>query len=430
MILADIGLVLHDWRQVDWDSHAGFVQCVGQVLTVIFFVLRLVQDTLLAGVGEVTTASDAFDLSKSEWLRQDEVMMSYSDVLFRDWNQGDMRCSSGSGARFNQLINRCCLLMLGLSFVATYKFLYGNFKNYTLFYLKNLNEDKYNGSLRRIKIRVESQKLGTNSSVKEILVALFKTLWSILRKDKDEFGDVQEEIVDTEYFELIKWTPSRILLGFMVSFSPTVLYFLKFTTVSFLSIVPVVIHQIVLYMIIMERYEIRLANELLLTRENIEGYEKRFVKPKENKSYQDVMLDTIDLDDGGFVRFFPSVSNKLFKRHRINGEQIIEKYNKKNDTFDNVTKRIINNKPTKNKIYQIKGQYHSKNKDFRNDPHIMTLKNRVITSHPNSKEAVATAKPLNNDFYDNSGAGDEFLSSDSDEDPKFFPATPLRKQRR
>lgn len=428
-MLADFGLVVHDyiyWRFCGWDlnEHVRAIQIVGNVLTGVFFVIRLVQDTLLAGVGAIAGDSDAFDLSKSSWLRQDEVMMRYKDVLFREWNNGTMRTGKSSAVKFNQLINNCCLGMLLLSMFVTYKFLYGNFKNYSLFHLKNL-AGKTN--IKRVDVKTHAEPLGNNSSVKDILIALYSILMT--RGVNEDFGDDQAEIVDTEYYELKKWVPSKLLLGFMVSFSPTILYFLKFTTVSFLSVVPVLLHQIVLHMIIMERYEARIADDNLLTKEHIKGYEDRFVKPRETKIYQDVMLDTIDLDYGGYVKFFPSEPNKLFKRHRINGDLVIEKYNKKNGTFDNITRRIVNDKPTKNKIFPVLRNSRPKQMDSSS---VITLKNRILNTQQNSKEAVAMAKPVNNDFYDDESAEEShFLSdNDSDEKLKLFPATPLRQQRR
>lgn len=435
-MLADLGLVIHDYVQtwvvgLEWDKYATTIRVVGHILTGTFFMLRLVQDTLLAGVGTIAAEADAFDLSKSSWLRQDDVMMSYKDVLFRDWNNGggasagSSTRSNSSAIKVNQLINHYCFGMLLLSMSATYKFLYGNFKSYTLFYLKNLGY-RQSSSIKKIDVKAQTKSLGDNSSFKELLIALYNTL---IGQENDDFGDDQNEIVDTEYYELNKWVPSKLLLGVIVSFSPTVLYFLRFTSVSFLSVIPVLIHQIVLHLIILERYETRIEDDLLLTTEFIKGYDKRYVRQQESKLYQDVMLDTIDLDNGGFVKFISTDPSKLFKRHRINGDLVIEKYNKKNDTFENVTKQVVSNKPTKNKIYQLPIKF--RNKSIRK-PSMITLKNRMVNSQQNSKEVVANAKPIINDFYDNDSVNvDHFVSdNDSDNKPKFFPATPLRKQRR
>lgn len=76
----DLQLVINEkLEMIDWDVHAkSLAKPLGNFLTVCFFAMRLLQDNLIKpNYYKLNVKSDAFDLSKSNKLKEFDYLLKY-----------------------------------------------------------------------------------------------------------------------------------------------------------------------------------------------------------------------------------------------------------------------------------------------------------------------------------------------------------------
>lgn len=316
---------------IDWDSKSKtLAHPCGNFLTLMFFAIRLLQDNLIKpNYHEINASDDAFDFSKSNKLRGYDYLNGYVQ------KSGTLAESKSdfyflSLGRLAKALDVSILILLVLNAITTFRFLCTCHKTYSLFYLgdtmksKNLTKHSLTG-------------LNEEAYYENIING---SLWALLRNffSKGPRGDagVKSSEDDDFYYQLRKWSPSKFTVRFFVSFSPTCLIFLLLSEVSFRTAFAVLLHQCVLYLFVVERYENRIIDELIITSAASNEYDQKFLKPRTSKRQQDVQVDATPFGEG-FVRFFPSShKSHIFKSHSISGDMIIEKYNTANDEFEHV----------------------------------------------------------------------------------------------
>ena len=142
------------------------------------------------------------------------------------------------------------------------------------------------------------------------------------------------------YLQLRRWVPSEFITTLFVSFSPLCLVFLYLSVVSFITIVPVIFHQVFLHYLILNCYKYALRDNAIISEVTMDEYVTNYVTPKNSVKYQDVLVDSTP-DGAGYVQFSPALSSirsPIFKTHSLKGEVINERfdYNKNEfEDFDN-----------------------------------------------------------------------------------------------
>lgn len=430
--IPELFLTISVWfRLQGWEDNTKLGFIIGNTLTTIFYILRLAQDTLLAGVSrKLIRDYELFDLSKSETLLSDPAFSSYHDVLFNKHH------STANASSYNKRVRKVTstvywstYFLLLLSCYTCYR-LFNTYKVYRIYYLKDLNLDKH-PSLKKIEPDYEVDEKLLKTSLKSKLLSRFIRLLQLQDEVETELPKV------TEHYTLNKWDPSKLIISLSISFSPTIIICLMYTNVTFLTVIPIIIHQGIFYFMIWNRYEERFKDDALLMRENYLQYDTKYVKPLKQIMYQDVMTDTATISDGGFTKFFPVSKSALFKHHEMSGDVIIERYNKKSREFENVTDIIkphhhINN--TVKILPPIIRKDHKTNRyDHRQQSILKDRKFNIDSNEPQIINALTTAIPSRSFFNNNpSGSNDDNCSGikvrSSPTRETFFPATPLRKK--
>ncbi|CAI4059485.1 hypothetical protein SUVZ_04G1540 [Saccharomyces uvarum] len=331
----DLQLVINEkLEMIDWDVHAkSLAKPLGNFLTVCFFVMRLLQDNLIKpNYYKLNVKSDAFDLSKSNKLKEFDYLTEISSNFQND-NQFDAFQSwYFVTLRFmDNLFKTSIFALLSLNFYLTSKFIFGYFKTYNLFHLKNEisspNLTKHNLSDLR----------------KEYYEDIYKqSLWSMLkhffRGSRDDTPHIDQD-EDEIFYQLKKWTPTKFITNFIVSFSPTAIVFLSFSEVSFTTTISLILHQYVLNFILIKRYQASLEDGLILSSAALQEYEDKHIMARVN---QQASIHT-QSNSGGTGRFRPgSKISKVFTTHSLHGEEIREVYNYKKKEFETLSSESNN----------------------------------------------------------------------------------------
>ncbi|QLG72412.1 hypothetical protein HG535_0D01200 [Zygotorulaspora mrakii] len=321
---------------IDWDAKAStLAQPCGNALTILFFIIRLLQDNLIKpNFLKLNAVGDAFDFAKSEKLRRYDYLLEYSI------KSGNAAKSKGelyfiSLGRLARILDVSIKVLIVWNILSTYRFLCVFYKTYSLFHLQSIpkSDNLTKHSLTGISNDEARYQRLANGSLWSLVKSLF------LRDGRS--GQVDGYSNESKYYyKLRKWAPSKFSAVFFVSFPPTCIAFLFFSEVSFRTLFAVIIHQYLLYFLVTKRYEQRLTDDLITVSAANAEIDEKFIKPRFSKVHQDVQVDATPYGNG-YVRFFPP-SNKshLFKAHSLDGSVITEQYNTDTEQFDTLSAEL------------------------------------------------------------------------------------------
>ncbi|GAV51778.1 hypothetical protein ZYGR_0AF02490 [Zygosaccharomyces rouxii] len=312
---------------IDWDSKSvTLAQPLGNFFTFVFYVVRLLQINLIKpNLHRINEKTDHFDLLKSEMLKKYEYLYQFT----QDQNQSVGNVYDRFLGRLGKLFDICIVLLIFTNGFIAYKFFFGDFKMYCLFYLRK-------GSHLKNVTKGSLQKLGQDDDD--------GSLWSSLRrfwngeKGREENNNDKEDDDDDVYYKLFKWTPSQFITIFFVSFAPTAVAFLLFTEVSFLTVIAVIFHQWILHRLVVDCYGNRLVHESAIASANLAEVEAKFIKPRMSKKVQDVAIDCTPHGDG-VTKFHPALTvnrSHIFQTHSLTGDLITETFNPLTKEFEDL----------------------------------------------------------------------------------------------
>ncbi|AET40345.1 Nur1p Ecym_5609 [Eremothecium cymbalariae DBVPG len=338
----DIYLMLNENIEViDWNKKAKTLAWpLGSAMTFLFFSVRLLQDNLIKpNYHKINRSTDGFDFSRSAKLREYDYFVKYRQPL--SWSSGSWR--SNTLGTLDKGLKVTIVFLFLLNVTITYKFLFGYFQIYSMFYFKkrpNCN-NVTKRSLHDLAYRY-AEDVSRDSLWSMIKYVFFQ------RKKKPV-----EEISEDYYFEIRKWCPSIFLTALFTSFSPISVTFLIFSDVSFVTSLPLLLHQYLFWYIIFDRYENRIMDEQAIFSGTAAEINDKVMKPKFSIKIQDAMVDATT-SGCDFVQFYPSYTttrSQIFTTHSLKGDLIKEKFNydsqRFEDTFmgdysDNIIKPLRN----------------------------------------------------------------------------------------
>ncbi|CDO95661.1 unnamed protein product [Kluyveromyces dobzhanskii CBS 2104] len=316
---------------IDWDNKSSTVAWpLGNILTFLFFIIRLLQDNVIApNLNKLNHSDDAFDFSKSKNLQKYDYFHQYQESG-----------STGENLYYKMLrqLHRLfyvlTLVLLITNITIAYRYLFAHFQTYSIFYWKTIPRSK--------NVTKKSLHDLNHTYVED---AQRDSLWGMIKYllfNKSSDDDVSN---NSHYYELRKWAPSKFLTALFISFSPVAFAFLWMTDVSFKTLIPIIIHQYVLWFTIVERYEQKLKNDQILSMSNIAELNSKVIQPKMNVLKQDAMVDATPYNDG-IVYFYPAYTttrSHVFLTHTLDGKLLKEKYNPSTDSFEDTRSRRTEN---------------------------------------------------------------------------------------
>ncbi|CAI4057540.1 hypothetical protein SKDZ_04G1520 [Saccharomyces kudriavzevii ZP591] len=345
----DLQLVITEkLEMIDWDAHAeSLAKPLGNFLIVLFFLMRLLQDNLIKpNYFKLNVKSDAFDLSKSNKLKEFDYLLEISSNL-QNGNQFDaFQSLYFVTLRFMDNLFRISIFMLlSLNLYLTWKFIFGYFKTYNLFHLKN----EFNSA--------SLTKHNLSDLNKEYYEDIYKqSLWSLLshffRGSRDNAPHIDQED-DEIFYQLKKWSPSKFITSLFVSFSPTAIIFLSFSEVSFTTAISLFLHQCLLDYIIIKRFRASLEDDLILSSAALQEYEDKHIIARTS---QQGSMDSVSSSRGTDRSGPHTRTPRIFTTHSLHGEEIKEAYNYKKREFE-----VLSNKsegvpePRTTKMQDLKG---------------------------------------------------------------------------
>lgn len=329
---SDWHIVLNETIEtIDWDSKSTtLAQPLGNFFTFTFYAIRLLQFSLIKpNLHRINERTDHFDLSKSKILKKYAYLYQFT----QDESQTVGNVYYRFLGRLGRFFDICIVLLILMNGFITYKFIWGDFRMYCLFYLKKGPHLKHvtRGSLR---------ELGQDNDDGSFW-SLLRYFWDGTReKEGVDLNDDDDENIDSNdtYYKLFKWIPSQFVTMLFVSFSPTALVFLLLTEVSFPTLIAVIFHQWVLHHLVVDRYSNRLVHESVIASANLGELEAKFIKPRMSKRVQDVAIDCTPHGDGG-VKFCPAMTTnrpRIFQTHSLKGELITETFNPSTKQFEDL----------------------------------------------------------------------------------------------
>lgn len=310
---------------IDWDNKATtWALPLGNSMTFMFYVIRLLQDNLIKpNRYKFTSKKDAFDLTRSEKLKEYGYLSRYASNL-EDHPRSAETLYFTLLSWLDRVFESSIVLMVIINLWLTYKFFWGTSKTYTLFNLKERPPSK----------NVTKHSLsGLNDEYYENIYngSLWSMLKSIFTKKIDEEGESGRF-----YYALRKWVPSKFSTNLFISFCPSCLIFLLLTEVSFSTGFAVIIHQILLCFIVIDRFQGRLKDDSIINKAVMAEFEEKTVQPLTSKKFQDVQIDATPYGNG-FVRFLPATSSSkshIFRSHTLYGDVVTEKFNARTQEFE------------------------------------------------------------------------------------------------
>ncbi|SCU78598.1 LAFA_0A07448g1_1 [Lachancea sp. 'fantastica'] len=313
-------------ESVDWDSKAERgAKRTGNLLTASFFVTRLLQDNLIKpNIHNIGKKHDSFDLSKSQALRNLELWSQSAAMGLADshleWYWEFLRW-------LKILLRASWAFLLLLNLIISYKFLLARYQTYSMFYCQRRPRSK-NVTIRSL------NDLGYRSA-EDISRS---SLWQMIKAVFPRKHAKKEQSLGKFYYELRKWRPGKFCAALFSTFSPVCLIFLTMTEVSFISLLPLLAHQYLSFLIIYERYEGRLDDEACLTEASHAEINEKIIKPKSSVKTQDAMVDATPYGGRSAV-FFPSFTttrSHIFRTHTVTGDLITERYNPATEVFEDI----------------------------------------------------------------------------------------------
>ncbi|SCU77366.1 LAME_0A00870g1_1 [Lachancea meyersii CBS 8951] len=340
----DVFLMLNEHiESVDWDSKAEtLAKPIGNFLTMLFFVTRLLQDNLIQpNIHNIGKKHDSFDLSKSKILQDVEFWSHTATTEISDRHLDWYWELLGF---MNILLQFSCCILLLANMLISYKFLHARYQVYSLFYCQSRPRSK-NVTKRSLNdLGYRSLHDISRGSLWYMVKAMF---WH--KKIKGP-----EQPLGKCYYDLRKWAPGKFCAALFSTFSPICLIFLTVMDVSFFAALPVLAHQYISFLLIYERYEDRLDDEACLSEANHAEIYEKIIKPKSAVKTQDAMVDATPYGGRSAV-FFPSFTttrSHIFQTHTVLGDVITERYNPATDVFEDVeTTNVARNYVSRDSIH-------------------------------------------------------------------------------
>lgn len=274
----DFLLEMNERRElIDWDAYSETIALpVGGVLTLLNFFIRFYQESFGLGVLRRQAQHSKFN---------------YNYDILRDSKYFNKEVNS-SWNYFNRFIKVIEVLLILINLFNTVYFLFKK-KKYTIF-----------------------------NKVEQIST-IGKT--SCERKFSKEFNDY--------YYQLNLWNPSKFSTYLFISFSPLNLVFLYSTSSSFSlfkNLFFLLTSSVLLYLIIVKRFNILINDKQLLYKETFDEYQRKFVNPKLSIAKREA---AVDATRGPYTQvaksvdfYSPGYKEKLFKYHDLKGNDQIETF--------------------------------------------------------------------------------------------------------
>lgn len=325
----DILLIINEnIKAIDWDSKSlTIARPIGNLLTIIFFTIRLLQDNVLRpNYHKIKRDADSFDFSKSKKIREFEFFNTYmlSDDHNNQSNEWYYQTLGKLDGYFKVLIG----VMLVWNCFISYKFLFSYSQTYSLFFLKE----------KPSSINVTKKSLN-DLKYKSVGDVARSSLWSMITYLFSSMYSTKEITTQNDYYyELKKWSPSKFISALFASFSPICIIFLCLTETSFVSLIAVGIHQYLFWLILIKRYELRIYDEQFIVKGTLAEIDMKSSKTRNITLQQDAIIDAT-YHGKQFVKFYPLVpsKSKIFTTHAITGDVIKERYNNKIGIFENIS---------------------------------------------------------------------------------------------
>ncbi|QHS72147.1 Nur1p [Saccharomyces paradoxus] len=326
----DLQLVINEkLEMINWDAHAkSLAKPLGNFLTVLFFVTRLLQDNLIKpNYYKLNVKSGAFDLSKSNKLKEFdylwEISSSFQDnnqfYAFQSWYFVTLRF-------MNNLFKFTIFILLSLNLYVSCKFMFGYLKTYNLFHLKKEFDSP------------NLTKHNLSDLSKEYYEDIYKqSLWSMLKhffRGSHTDAPYIDQDEDEIFYQLKKWTPTNFMINLFVSFSPTAIVFLSFSDVTFTTAIAIIIHQYILDYVITKRFQRSVDDDLILSSAALQEYEDKHIIAR---THEYGNTNTLSSAIGTRPK-----TPRIFTTHSLRGEEIREVYNYKKKEFEALPKMTEN----------------------------------------------------------------------------------------
>ncbi|AAS52193.2 ADR273Cp [Eremothecium gossypii ATCC 10895] len=323
----DLYLIVNEnFESINWDLKAKtLARPLGGTMTFLFFTVRLLQDNVIKpNYHKINRTTDGFDFSRSATLREYDYFSKYQHGA--SWSSANWRVNSLS--ILDTLLKCLYILLLVSNSVLTYKFLFGYFLKYSLFHSA---QPPASNNLTKKSLHDLAYRSATDVSR--------GSLWTLIRYTFFQRGRVQEEKpTDEFYYEIKKWCPSSFLTALFASFPPISVWFMAFSDITFVSLLPVILTQYLFWYVIFDCYEDRIKDELAIFKGMAAEYNNKVMKPKLSAQTQDAMVDAT-MYGQEFVQFYPSYSTArsgVFITHSLCGDVIKEKYNQRTKAFEDI----------------------------------------------------------------------------------------------
>lgn len=324
----DLHLILNEYFEIiDWDLKAiSVARPLGNILTFVFYVLRLLQDNLIKpNYHKISKSTDAFDITKSSTLRAHHELLQYQrstaakSAYPSDWYFKML-------GRLDKIFKVSILALFCLSIFIMYRFLFSRYKVYSMFYLRARPKSK---NVTKRSLEDLGYKYMEDLSRSSIWGMMKFTLFG--RKK-----NANQQPHGEYYYQLKKWNPSKFVTVLYCSFSPTCLTFLLVTETSFTTILGIIVHQFLFYFILCDRCINRIEDEQCLASANIAEINAKIIKPRASALTQDAMVDATPFGNE-YVQFFPSYTttrSHIFQTHTLTGDVVTEQYNSTRNAFE------------------------------------------------------------------------------------------------
>ncbi|CCK68241.1 Nur1p KNAG_0A05780 [Huiozyma naganishii CBS 8797] len=374
LTISDIVLMIQERVElVDWDEKADSIaKPLGICLITLTYSIRFLQDNLIrpnsiALYGSGTNhAGDAevFDLSKSKKLREMDYLPQFPTSIpnLGSHQQIEQKWYFRLLRSLDKVTTGISVVCICLNLFVSYKFLFGHFRLYSLFY----SVDRPSGSPNIVILSLD--ELNDDGAWGITLENTHWSFWTIcryllfrwrsrIRRKQARLDDGGDGTTKDYYYQLRKWTPSRFMTTLFIYYPPTCLVFLCLMEASFSMLGAIVVHQFLFKMII-GRYLVRITDDSILSKSLMDEYIQKAINPLTNKQMQDAQTGATFYDEFGDVKFFPATTSSkrnIFQSHDIGGELIKQSYDKSEGSFKDFAK---GEREAQNRIFVPPKQFH------------------------------------------------------------------------
>lgn len=327
---------------IDWDHIAlEFAEPVGHILTVLFFLIRYFQDNVIKPNYSRMYSKGIeiiFDFKKSNTLKKYGLLEQIDSIKSQSLLPQDRTLYYKLLRIADTIVNFINIILVILNIYICYKFFFGYFKSYSLFYVNDIS-NKTNHVEKKL---LSSLKHDFNQTLDELEQnekqrkenGVFKRLYRfIFKNDKKK----KPEVITGKdyYFELTKWAPTKFITHIFMSFSPLILVILFFSTATIYTLVAISLNQLIFHLLI-KSYNLRIVDDSILSSATMDEYQMKAIKPRWTRKYQDISVDATHVNNP-MINFSTSVINDgIFETHSLNGTLIRERYSFDKERFEKI----------------------------------------------------------------------------------------------